>query len=84
MHRKAGPDLVDSLADALRDLSGPKTPVGDADVEQKQQAQSGEKPAAQLARFLEEPRKEGPFTTLQEDRPDGAGDRAFIGSWTRK
>ena len=63
-------------------FSQQKSAVGDRKVEQKEQTQSAEKPTVQLVRFLEEPRKEGPFTNLQEDRQEGAGDTAFIGSWT--
>jgi hypothetical protein len=53
-------------------------------VDQKKPAQSVEKPAVQLDRFLQEPRKEGHFIALQADRPEGDADTAFIGSWTRK
>jgi hypothetical protein len=53
-------------------------------VDQKKEARSTEEPAAQLTRFLEEPKKEAPFTNLRVDQPDGAGETAFIGSWTGK
>ena len=53
-------------------------------VAQKKQTPSTEKPAVQLARFLKEPKEEGPFTTLQEERCDDAGETAFIGSWAGK
>lgn len=53
-------------------------------MDQKKEARSAEKPAAQLNRFLKEPKKEGPFTNLRVDQPDGVGETAFIGSWTGK
>jgi len=41
--------------------------LDDANVDQKKETRSTEKPAVQLTRFLEEPKKEGPFTNLQVD-----------------
>jgi hypothetical protein len=58
--------------------------LNDADVDQKKETRSTEKPAAQLTRFLKEPKKEGPFMNLRVDQPDGAGETAFIGAWTGK
>jgi hypothetical protein len=55
-----------------------------ADVDQKKENRSMEKPAVQLIHFLKEPKREGPFTALWVEEPDGAGETAFIGSWTTK
>jgi hypothetical protein len=56
--------------------------LDDADVDQEKETRSTEKPALQLIHFLKEPKKEGPFTNLRVDQPDGAGETAFIGSWS--
>jgi hypothetical protein len=53
-------------------------------VDQKNHTQSAEKPPPQLNRYLQERRKDGPFTNLQEDRPEGDEDTAGIGSWAGK
>ena len=67
------------------DFSEQENPKGGADVGQKKEAPAAEKPTtAQLARFLGEQMKEGPFTNLQQDQPDDAGETAFIGSWAGK
>jgi hypothetical protein len=68
----------------LLETSKQKSLKGDANVDQKKQTQSTEKPIGPLTRFLQEPRKEGHFNALQEARSDVAGDTAFIGSWTGK
>ena len=69
----------------IRDFSEQENPIGGADVGRKKETPAAEKPTtAQLERFLEEPRKVGPFTNLQQDRPDDAGETAFIGSWAGK
>jgi hypothetical protein len=76
-------DLIYTFANAFGDFSGEKGQLDDAGVDQKE-TRSTEKPATQLTRFLKEPKKEGPFTNLRVDQPDGAGETAFIGSWTGK
>jgi hypothetical protein len=66
------------------DFSEEKGQLDEADVDQKKEARSTEKPAVQLTHFLKEPKKEGPFTALRVDQPGGAGETAFIGSWAGK
>jgi hypothetical protein len=66
----------------LTHSSGHQSPTRDADVDQtKKQTRSDEKAAepVQLKRYLEEPKKDGPFTNLREERPDGAANTASIG-----
>jgi hypothetical protein len=66
------------------DFSREKGQLDEADVGQKKETRSTEKPAVQLTHFLTEPKKEGPFTALRVDQPDGVGETAFIGSWAGK
>ena len=72
------------FANAFGDFSGEKGQLNEADVDQKKETRSTEKPAVQLTHFLKEPKKEGPFTTFRVDQPNGAGETAFIGSWAGK
>jgi hypothetical protein len=76
--------LIYAFANAFGDFSEGKGQLDEADVDQKKETRSTEKPAVQLTHFLKEPKKDGPFTALRVDQPDGAGETAFIGSWARK
>ena len=76
--------LIYAFTNAFGDFSGENGQLDEADVDQKKETRSTEKPAVQLTHFLKEPKKDGPFTSLRVDQRDGAGETAFIGSWAGK
>jgi len=62
----------------LTHSSGHQSPTRDADVDQTKKQEKAAEPV-QLMRYLKEPKKDGPFVNLQEERPDGAANTASIG-----
>jgi hypothetical protein len=75
--------VIYHFAYTLHDASGEESRSVDAEVDKTDQPKSAEKPP-QLTHFLQEPKKDGPFTSLRVNQPSGDADTAFVGSWAGK